>query len=157
MIKKICLDWMSSFGVTSEREWISQNNYVTCRINNASKVHEDIRLYQSNRIGFWQLNHCTQISLQLPWWPFLEPQAQHCNPGKKKILRQKVAIMKECNRQQSTKENGKYDVHHNQFCKWITSQLQPQLSFGSQSQSMVDLGLLQFPIIQQVQLQQYPI
>jgi len=120
------------------------------------QVHENIHLYRSNRIGFWQLYHCTQISLQLPLWPFLEPRAQHCNPGKKKSLRQKVAIMKECNRQQSTKENGKCDVHRDQFCKWITSQLQPQLSFGSQSRSMVGLGLLQFPIIQQVQHQQCP-
>jgi hypothetical protein len=38
-----------------------------------------------------------------------------------------------------------------------TSQLQPQRSFGSQNQTMVDLGILHFPITQQVQHQQCPI
>lgn len=40
---------------------------------------------------------------------------------------------------------------------FFTSQPPPQLSFGPQSQSMIDLVLWQFPIIPQVQHQQFPI
>lgn len=38
-----------------------------------------------------------------------------------------------------------------------TSQLPPQLSFGSQSQPMVDLGLSPFPTVLQVQHRQSPV
>ena len=38
-----------------------------------------------------------------------------------------------------------------------TSQLQPQLSFGAQNQTMVDLGLSQILKVLQVQHQQSPI
>lgn len=79
--------------------------HCNLRTDNASKDCETIHFYQSKRIDFWQLLHCTQSYLQLPGWPFSEPLALHCNPGQtKKGFEAEVAIMRRMIKQQSNKE-----------------------------------------------------
>lgn len=76
---------------------------------------ESIHFYQSERIDFWQLIHCTQIFLQLPGWPFSEPLALHWIQAKRKKLRQ--ACDKTTIKQK--KLDTQYYAHHDQFCKYL--------------------------------------
>lgn len=144
---------------------------LQARCLNFSEKCRTLHLYRQGKTDFLPLFHCFLTFLKRLAQPCQEHQAPHWKDRREKIrnktkkrpcLLKKKELWTKMRLWEQARAN-KYNTNSKPHTELIkvsftsTSQLPPQLSFGSQNQPMVDLGLSQCPTVLQVQHRQYPI